>query len=260
MIWRYYVGNQFMGIGTSPAVADSLVFFSTDHLISGHYGTMYALRVFPSQADTVYWKYAGFNGVMSSAAIAYGRVYVGMEADGIITRGLVCFKERPTNPPNAEIIWRYYPTATRSSSAVANGKVYVSGGSTGSKIYCFNALSNTAETVWTYNTGGEVFSSPAIANGMMFVGSFDHYVYGFGTPYSAVLESNSNPIRIQSMPLTTLVLTMKEWLQLKKDYESKHIRFHLFDCSGRIFNGRLKQGIYFIKDENQLRKKLILVK
>jgi outer membrane protein assembly factor BamB len=34
---------------------------------------------------------------------------------------------------------------------------------------------------WSYLTGGMVVSSPAIANGVAYVGSYDHFVYAIGS-------------------------------------------------------------------------------
>jgi hypothetical protein len=39
----------------------------------------------------------------------------------------------------------------------------------------------TGKQVWNYTTGGEVYSSPAVANGVVFVGSEDDKVYAFGS-------------------------------------------------------------------------------
>jgi outer membrane protein assembly factor BamB len=33
---------------------------------------------------------------------------------------------------------------------------------------------------WSYTTGGYVWSSPAVANGVVYVGSWDGKVYAFG--------------------------------------------------------------------------------
>jgi outer membrane protein assembly factor BamB len=42
---------------------------------------------------------------------------------------------------------------------------------------------NTADggLVWSYLTGGWVVSSPAVVNGVLYVGSYDHFVYAVGT-------------------------------------------------------------------------------
>jgi hypothetical protein len=40
---------------------------------------------------------------------------------------------------------------------------------------------STGITIWTYGTTGLVDSSPAVANGVVYVGSNDYSVYAFGT-------------------------------------------------------------------------------
>ena len=49
-----------------------------------------------------------------------------------------------------------------SSPAVANGVVYVA--SSSGKVYALNA--QTGAKLWSYQTGGDVVSSPAVANGV----------------------------------------------------------------------------------------------
>ena len=36
---------------------------------------------------------------------------------------------------------------------------------------------NTNQTLWVFNTNGKVWSSPAVVNGVVYFGSFDHNVY-----------------------------------------------------------------------------------
>jgi outer membrane protein assembly factor BamB len=38
----------------------------------------------------------------------------------------------------------------------------------------------TGSKLWSYTTGGIVYSSPAVANGVVYVGSGDSKVYAFG--------------------------------------------------------------------------------
>lgn len=51
--------------------------------------------------------------------------------------------------------------------------------SSDNKVYALNAT--TGATVWTYGTGNSVESSPAVANGVVYVGSDDNSVYVFGS-------------------------------------------------------------------------------
>ena len=41
--------------------------------------------------------------------------------------------------------------------------------------------------LWSYTTGGEVLSSPAVVNGVVYVGSFDHDVYALNATNGAQL-------------------------------------------------------------------------
>ena len=43
------------------------------------------------------------------------------------------------------------------------------------KIYCLDA--NTGELIWSYTTGNNVWSSPAISNGKVYIGSQDNKIY-----------------------------------------------------------------------------------
>ena len=45
--------------------------------------------------------------------------------------------------------------------------------------------STTGDCLWSYATGDMVVSSPAIAGGNVYVGSYDHLVYAFGTASSS---------------------------------------------------------------------------
>jgi len=46
---------------------------------------------------------------------------------------------------------------------------------------------------WSYTTGGLVLSSPAVANGVVYVGSYDNNVYAFGLTGAAAAEEPSAP-------------------------------------------------------------------
>ena len=44
-------------------------------------------------------------------------------------------------------------------------------------MYALNAA--TGARLWSYTTGNSVYSSPAVANGVVYVGSYDGNVYAF---------------------------------------------------------------------------------
>jgi len=59
--------------------------------------------------------------------------------------------------------------------------VYVA--SIGDTIYAFNA--STGQQLWSATTGGSIYSSPAVVNGIVYVGSDDGSLYAFGLPRAA---------------------------------------------------------------------------
>ena len=48
----------------------------------------------------------------------------------------------------------------------------------GTSVAALNAKICTS--LWIYTTGDAVFSSPAVSNGVVYIGSDDHHVYAFG--------------------------------------------------------------------------------
>jgi outer membrane protein assembly factor BamB len=50
---------------------------------------------------------------------------------------------------------------------------------------------STGSKLWSFATGNLVDSSPAVANGVVYVGSYDHNVYAFGLPPALAFEEDS---------------------------------------------------------------------
>jgi eukaryotic-like serine/threonine-protein kinase len=93
-----------------------------------------------------------------------------------------------------------------SSPAVANGVVYVNGGTNCGQecfedaVYALNA--GTGALLWSYTTGGPgpVYSSPAVANGVVYVGSEDNNVYALNAKTGALLWNYTTGNSIDSSP------------------------------------------------------------
>jgi outer membrane protein assembly factor BamB len=121
------------------------------------------------------WNYAAGSSVHSSPAIADGKVYFGS-----MDRKVYCL-----NAVTGTKIWEYtigHPVS--SSPAVYENMVYFGSndipGENGNNVYCLNAT--TGEKIWEYATGESywgVYSSPAVADGKVYVGAGDHKVYCF---------------------------------------------------------------------------------
>jgi outer membrane protein assembly factor BamB len=121
------------------------------------------------------WVFTTSGPVVSSPAVALGKVYVGSD-----DRNWYCLDAR-----NGTKIWNfttgYY---IRSSPAVANGKVYT--GTDDGFVYCLNA--NTGSQIWKTPTPGQLLpimtglypeyhSSPIVAEGKVYVGAMDGKLY-----------------------------------------------------------------------------------
>jgi len=126
----------------------------------------------------------------SSPAVDEGRVYVGFGGESKIC----CF-----NADNGTLIW-----SSRSSwdfdpqtPTVVETKVYV--GSQGDhKIYCFNAIDGNE--IWSFKTGDLIVSSPAVAYGRVYIGSWDYIFYCLNATDGSLLWTYGTNGEIESSP------------------------------------------------------------
>jgi outer membrane protein assembly factor BamB len=160
------------GVDSSPAVIGGTLYIgSTDN-------NVYAINV---SNGTVDWKYLTGSAVESSPTVVNGIVYIG--SDDFNVYGLNATTGAPVSS---------YPTgyAVTSSPAVANGFVYFGsdGTTTPQPSACNNGTSasgtmyaltttNPPTLAWCYQTGDSVSSSPAVANGAVYIGSLDDNIY-----------------------------------------------------------------------------------
>jgi outer membrane protein assembly factor BamB len=72
------------------------------------------------------------------------------------------------------------------------------------QVYALNA--RTGAKLWSYATGGQVYSSPAVANGVVYVGSDDRNVYAKRQPrrplwsYTTGNNASSSPPTARAGP------------------------------------------------------------
>jgi outer membrane protein assembly factor BamB len=160
--------------GSSPAINNGRVYVGSGN------AKLYCLEELTGKEI---WSYqAGIGsvrpyGIQSSPAVANGRVFVG-SCDGY----LYCINE--TQPgPVASYYWRTNLfDAVFASPAVANGRVYCgsgyyvySEGTNSHTMFCLNEL--TGVVIWSYTTGSDILSSPAIAYNNVYFTSTDGSLY-----------------------------------------------------------------------------------
>ncbi|MGA3199620.1 MAG: PQQ-binding-like beta-propeller repeat protein [Halobacteriota archaeon] len=165
--WNYTTEGS---AGSSPAVANGLVFVvSSDNMLNDVDNNLYALNV---TTGTEVWSLPTGDPV-SNPAIANGLVYVGSEDGNVYafnaTTGAYVWNY-------ATVLSPYSPWGGIDSPAVYNGLVFVGNYSqyNGGNFYALNATTGTE--VWSFPNGGDM-SSPAVANGTVYVGSDDSNLY-----------------------------------------------------------------------------------
>jgi outer membrane protein assembly factor BamB len=171
-----WTGKTFPNGTSSPAVANGMVYLGSGD------GNLYAFSTAgcSGTCQPLWTGATGFigSGITSSPAVANGTVYIG-GADG---------KLYAFNAATGAPLWTAANAGSTSSPAVANGVVYV--GSNG-QLYAFSAAgttgcSGTPKTctpLWATGTSsnGFTYSSPAVANGMVYEGQWS----GPNSPFSA---------------------------------------------------------------------------
>ncbi|MEM3596765.1 MAG: PQQ-binding-like beta-propeller repeat protein [Candidatus Bathyarchaeia archaeon] len=144
--------------GPSPSVVDGVLYISL-----GFGPSLIALN---ATTGELIWNYTGLTWISSSPMVAYGMVYFGSFDKNVYA----------LNATTGGKVWNYTTGGfmAASSPAVADGVVYIGGGY-GKGVFALNAT--TGDELWNYTTEGDVHSSPAIVNGILYIGSYDNNVY-----------------------------------------------------------------------------------
>ncbi|UCG68612.1 MAG: PQQ-binding-like beta-propeller repeat protein [Thermoplasmata archaeon] len=146
-IWNFTTKNS---VKSTPAVVDGVVYVgSTD-------GNLYALD---AETGDKLWNYSiPFAQIKSSPAVSHDKVFFGA-SDGNIYA---------LNQSTHELEWSF-PTGMEIQSSPAVDWPYIYIGSINGNVYCIWANNGTEK--WTYESGGsyEIYSSPAISKGALFI-------------------------------------------------------------------------------------------
>jgi outer membrane protein assembly factor BamB len=152
LMWSWNAGSA---IESSPLVVDGVDYFGDAA------GEMYALDL---RTHRLRWRRDLGAKITSSAAIAGGRLFIG-DYDGRLWA---------LSPATGSTRWvgrvngKIYGTP-----AVAGGRVFVP-----SVAYSFTAFTTSGRFLWRVGTGAYVYSSPAVADGVVCFGSYNGYFYG----------------------------------------------------------------------------------
>jgi len=177
-MWSYTTDDD---VYSSPAVANGVVY------VGSFDDNVYALD---ASTGALMWSYKTGNGVASSPAVANGMVYVGAYDGNVYA----------LDTSTGALLWSYKTLAGffYSSPAVVNRAVYVVEGLSYGNVYALNARTGTL--LWRYQTGEWVNSSPAVANGVVYVVSGSGNVYALDARTGTLLWSYQTGYEVLSSP------------------------------------------------------------
>jgi outer membrane protein assembly factor BamB len=125
--------------------------------------------------------------IPSSPVVAGGIVYTGTQDGHIVAFDAAGATNCSGSPKACQPLWSSPALSGifTGTPAVVGGRVFA--GSTGGRLYAFDAAGNTncagapkiCQPLWTSVTVGSIASSPVVANNKVFVGSDDHNLYAF---------------------------------------------------------------------------------
>jgi outer membrane protein assembly factor BamB len=189
IIWTFQTqtgGSDNWGLYGTPAVANGFVYLAACDY------TVYQIN--ESQPTSVATAFNTFDMAYASYAspvLANGRLYVGCGYTSPRPEGrFYCL-----DAADLSLIWEFYPgtfTSFFSSAGFYNDRVYI--GSLDGNLYCLDfdgfedgndgwtgeSLTNLGDgdVIWYYNIGG-TWSSPAVTNNRLYIGSKGGYTYCF---------------------------------------------------------------------------------
>ena len=207
--WRFATGSW---VESSPAVVDGVVY------VGSRDGNVYALD---AVSGSERWRFATDGGVSSSPAVVDGVVYVGSDDHNVYALDAQSGSEQ----------WRFATGGIYvgdTSPAVADGVVYyIAMGEYAGNLYALDVASGTerwrietenesatpvladevvylgsyysllaldarsGEERWRFETDNDVSSSPAVVDGVVYVGSDDGNVYAIGNPTEEMVATQA---------------------------------------------------------------------
>jgi len=176
-LWGYSTNGGVQ----SPAVVNGVLYFNSIQFTypDTYMSTLYAVDATTHQA---LWQ--------QSWTLAWALI-----PPPVAGGGVVYFDGSALDAHTGTLLWGG-PSGSLSTSVIANGVVYEAGGQI---VQAFNAM--TGAPRWSFQTGGSIESSPAVANGVVYFESDDNYVYALdaGTgaqlwQYSIACYGPSSPV------------------------------------------------------------------
>lgn len=164
LVWQTYLHGA---PESTPVIADGKVIFVTVGNNTGLcHNNIYALN--PSDGSVIWNRRLGDHDLLySSPAVGYGMLFYASQYGNL---GALDLQNGSTVWENPGDTYGYY------SSPILADRMLIVGSNNGS-IGLFDPFNG--KLMGSFQTGGIVYSSPALSNGIMTVGSFDRKLYAF---------------------------------------------------------------------------------
>ena len=181
--------------------------------------------------------------VQSSPAVANGVVYIGSSYAGTLHGGVFVL-----DTTDGSLVWEYKTDALVFAAPIVMDDVVYVGSSymgpiptemsqetflvvfTGLRGHVYALNASTGNQIWSYETGGAMYSSPAVVDEVLYVGSMDSNVYAFGSSNSQIELADLTTYFIIAMVIIVVVVVGLVILENKRN-KSKNYFLCLFHFS-----------------------------
>jgi outer membrane protein assembly factor BamB len=171
----------------------------------------------------------------TTAAAADGLVYVGAPSQTVIALDARNGAQRWQAHLDVASPFDKFPTFVW---VEADGKVYVvSGNQSGNAIYAFDAA--TGAQRWRIHTGTDNLSTPTVANGVVYFGSYDDHVYALDGATGALRWRFQTQDRVLTAP------TVANGVVYVSATESDHYVYALDAATGKLRWRFETGGVFF---------------
>jgi glucose dehydrogenase len=156
VLWQRVVSSNESGFFTSIVIGDGAIYLTDDG------GMLYALDVANGDSN---WSYPAGGSELSTPVTAEGMVYVTDDTGTL----------HAITAADGTRAWTHQTISSGEiGPAVSGGTLYVS---TGQALQALDA--KTGDALWSYSplSAGAFISTPAVANGLVFVGSTNDNLY-----------------------------------------------------------------------------------
>ena len=213
--WQYSLLSYDDGIHYTPAVANGIVYFTTDN------GGLYALDA--NTGDFIWGQSGNYSPTVANGVVYAGhgsflyaydaktgntlwvnnQIYIGGSspavANGILYVGSLDYNLYALNATTGALLWKYATgSIIESSPTVAGNVVYV--GSDDSNLYALNAT--TGALLWKYAANSYVQDAAAVADGVVYFGTCcDQNVYALNAKTGALLWKYAADSSVESSPM-----------------------------------------------------------